>query len=127
MYCKNCGKQIDDKAVICPHCGVATDEYALNAQPAVQTTKTNGFAIAGFVLSLIGISLGYYTFDLVPLLGLIFSIIGLVKSKTYGSGKGLSIAGLVISIVMFVIWLILIILIIGLSMFGAFIGAGTTY
>lgn len=24
MYCKNCGKQIDDKAVVCVHCGVAT-------------------------------------------------------------------------------------------------------
>lgn len=25
MYCTNCGKQIDDKAVICVHCGVATN------------------------------------------------------------------------------------------------------
>jgi hypothetical protein len=24
MYCTNCGKQIDDKAVVCVHCGVAT-------------------------------------------------------------------------------------------------------
>ncbi len=24
MYCSNCGKQIDDKAVICPECGVST-------------------------------------------------------------------------------------------------------
>lgn len=23
MYCKNCAKEIDDKAVICPHCGVS--------------------------------------------------------------------------------------------------------
>jgi hypothetical protein len=23
MYCPNCGKQIDDKAVVCVHCGVA--------------------------------------------------------------------------------------------------------
>lgn len=23
MYCKNCGKSIDDNAVICPYCGVA--------------------------------------------------------------------------------------------------------
>lgn len=22
MFCKNCGKEIDDKAEICPHCGV---------------------------------------------------------------------------------------------------------
>lgn len=25
MYCKNCGKEIDDKAVICVHCGVPTE------------------------------------------------------------------------------------------------------
>lgn len=24
MYCRNCGNEIDDKAVVCPHCGVAT-------------------------------------------------------------------------------------------------------
>ena len=23
MFCKNCGQEIDDKAVVCPHCGVA--------------------------------------------------------------------------------------------------------
>ena len=23
MYCKNCGKEIDDKAVVCIHCGCA--------------------------------------------------------------------------------------------------------
>ena len=23
MYCKNCAKEIDDKATVCPHCGVA--------------------------------------------------------------------------------------------------------
>ena len=24
MYCTNCGKQIDDRAVVCVHCGVST-------------------------------------------------------------------------------------------------------
>lgn len=24
MYCKNCGKEIDDNAIICIHCGVST-------------------------------------------------------------------------------------------------------
>ena len=53
-------------------------------------TGTNGFAIAGFVLSLPGI---------VPL-AVIFSIIGLVKARAaHQKGKGLAIAGLVISAV----------------------------
>jgi len=51
---------------------------------------TNGFAIAGFVLSLPG---------MVPL-AVIFSIIGLVKARSaHQKGKGLAIAGLVISAV----------------------------
>ncbi len=25
MYCKNCGHQVDDKAVVCIHCGCLTD------------------------------------------------------------------------------------------------------
>jgi len=24
MFCRNCGKEIDDKAFVCPHCGVKT-------------------------------------------------------------------------------------------------------
>ena len=30
MYCKNCGKEIDDKAVICVHCGVPVTSEASN-------------------------------------------------------------------------------------------------
>jgi hypothetical protein len=49
----------------------------------------NGFAIAGIVLAF-----------LIPLLGLIFSIIGLAKSKARaGAGKVLSITGIVVSLV----------------------------
>lgn len=51
--------------------------------------RTNGIAIAGFVLSLLGSGL----------LGLIFSFIGLQKSWVTGTGRGLAIAGIVISLV----------------------------
>lgn len=55
--------------------------------PVQQEKQSNGFAIAGFILSLL------------PLLGLIFSIIGLVRSgKVGGKGRGLSIAGIILSI-----------------------------
>ena len=57
-----------------------------NQQP-IKQAKTNGFAIAGLICSIFVGSI----------LGFIFSIIGLVKSKTYGSGKGMSIAGVIIS------------------------------
>lgn len=47
MYCTNCGKQIADEAVICPDCGVPTDNFKkANSQPATQpiniiNTNTN--------------------------------------------------------------------------------------
>ena len=27
MYCNKCGKEIDDEALICPHCGCGTLNY----------------------------------------------------------------------------------------------------
>ncbi len=53
--------------------------------------KTNGFAITGFVLSLLGCT---------GVLGLIFSAISLnqLKKNPNQGGKGLAIAGLVIGI-----------------------------
>ena len=55
-----------------------------------QPQKTNGFAIAALVLSLVGCSL----------LGVIFGGIAISQiNKGQGSGKGLAIAGLVIGII----------------------------
>ena len=54
--------------------------------------RSNGFAVAGLILAFFS-----------PLLGLIFSIIGLTKAREYNSGKGLAIAGIVISVLSFII------------------------
>ncbi len=54
-FCKNCGAEIDDKAVICPKCGVAQ-----NTTPAV---VDNG----GFLYGLLGCC--------IPLVGLILWIV----------------------------------------------------
>ncbi len=29
MFCYNCGKEIDDKAVVCVNCGVETKKYEI--------------------------------------------------------------------------------------------------
>lgn len=64
--------------------------------PVQQQKQSNGFAVAGFILSLL------------PLLGLIFSIIGLIRSfKVAGKGRILSIAGIVLSIVFAVVYSLL--------------------
>lgn len=33
MFCKNCGKEIDDKAAICIGCGVSTSNASSNVTP----------------------------------------------------------------------------------------------
>lgn len=62
-------------------------------RPPQESSASNGMAIAGFVCSFF-----------IPLLGLIFSIIGLNRSKNmYGKGRGFAIAGIVISIVIWIL------------------------
>ena len=62
--------------------------------------KTNGFAVAGFVLGICSILFGWLCcFNITSVLGLVFSIIGLCQiGGKKGSGKGLAVAGLVLSI-----------------------------
>ncbi len=90
--------------------------------------KTNGFAVAGFVFALISVIItviysvcdyhyvdpnmflsgfGSYVFTclIFSVLGLNFSIIGTVKSKTVGKGKGLGITGIVLSSLILFFWL----------------------
>lgn len=43
MYCRNCGKQVDDKAVVCIHCGCAPraeNKYCSNCGSETQTKQT---------------------------------------------------------------------------------------
>jgi hypothetical protein len=90
-FCTNCGRELTPGAVFCENCGVKNEVGA----PAPQQTgevpqkKTNGCAIAGFIMSLLCGCLS-------PV-ALILSIIGISKSKTTGTGKGLAIAGTIIS------------------------------
>ena len=107
MFCRNCGSNIDDRAVICPHCGVPTNNMPQPAQQPygapVQNKAVNGFAIAGLVVSLMGLFGGNYLFLIPSIVGLILSIVGMVKSKSY-SLYGLAIAALIVSIVTLIIW-----------------------
>ena len=63
-------------------------QYA-NASTGPQSSGNNTFAILGFIFAF-----------LVSLLGLIFSIVGIGKAKKMGGkGKGLAVAGLILSVV----------------------------
>ena len=64
-------------------------------------TRSNGIGTAGFVLALLTLFLGWIPFVgwVMWLLGLIFSAMGISKAKKINKGMGLSVAGLIISLI----------------------------
>ena len=91
MYCKNCGSQIDDNAVACPHCGVATSRVAAAAD---YCDRSNTIAIVGFVFSFL------------------IAIIGYKAAKNEGKDHGgLALAGIIISAVSMGLYVLLMIII----------------
>lgn len=99
-FCSNCGSEIKEGANACSNCGTMVNGG--ENQPAVvvnnvqQTQgKSNGLAIAGFVVSLVSTLLCCGGFNVISL---VLSIVGVVKAKDYdGNGKGMAIAGIIIS------------------------------
>ena len=51
-YCKNCGNSIDDRAVICPSCGVSQE-----TKPAVVDNGGFGWGLLGCCIPLVGLIL----------------------------------------------------------------------
>ena len=103
MYCKNCGHEVNDNAVICPNCGVATDNYL---KTSTAPEQKNTMALIGFILSFF-----------VAIAGLIISIIAYKNAKKpeyNGDGKNFALAGIIISAVSMGIGLISSIVTIGM-------------
>lgn len=109
MYCEKCGKEIDDNAVICVNCGAPTKNFAGAQSDAQPERKTNLCGIFGFCLSIIApLSVIFHSLALyiiLTLAGLVLSIVGLALSKNNNGGRGLSLAGFIISLVAVVLWL----------------------
>ncbi len=90
-YCPKCGFQLTDDAAFCPNCGSPAPRA--NGGYEIVPNQTNGFAIAGLVCSFFS-----------PLLGWVFGGIGLNRAnRMNGSGRGMSIAALVIASISFVL------------------------
>lgn len=111
MNCVKCGAPVDGKAY-CPQCGTPT-EQANGPQPG-QTLGNPSKVLVFGILSL-ALSSG--------IIGIIFGIIGLVQAsrynQTYGPvskqvsiGKGLSIAGIIVSSLCLIVYITVICVII---------------
>lgn len=105
MFCCRCGKEIDEKAVFCVHCGASTNASHAAVTPLpCEPKKVNGFGVAGFVISLVSLCFGFY-YCIAPVLAMIFSIIGMARYKNYNLYNGLALAGLIISIISLTFWI----------------------
>ena len=87
MYCMNCGKEIDDKAVVCIHCGVAVNQGKANviADPNAKSKLAAGLlAIFLGALGIHNFYLGYTNKAVTQLL------LGTVGSLAFGLGPVIS-------------------------------------
>ena len=89
MYCKNCGKEIDDLAVVCPNCGVATG----NNQPASDDTGSIGWGLLGCCIPIVGL------------------ILFLVWRDTKPKNSKAAVIGALVSVCVSVLWYVLMIVV----------------
>ncbi|MCI9432078.1 MAG: zinc ribbon domain-containing protein [Oscillospiraceae bacterium] len=87
-FCKKCGAQIDDQAVVCPKCGVA--------QGAGMSTSDNG----GFLWGLLGCC--------IPLVGLILFLVWKDTKPKTSKAAGI---GALVGVLSIVVWYIVAIVI----------------
>ena len=87
-FCRNCGAQIDDQAVVCPKCGVA--------QGAGMSTSDNG----GFLWGLLGCC--------IPLAGLILFLVWKDTKPKTSKAAGI---GALVGVLSIVVWYIVAIVI----------------
>jgi uncharacterized membrane protein YvbJ len=64
MFCKNCGQEIDDQAVVCPHCGVAQNTIPTAGN---DDTGSYGWAVLGCCIPVVGLILYLVWKDTKPL------------------------------------------------------------
>ncbi len=107
-FCSKCGKEINDEAVVCVHCGCAVEDAAAPV-PAAATGKFSALGIVGFILSLVSWFVALY--GIVAIAGVVFSALGMKQCNAGFKGKGLAIAGLVLSIISLVFTLITVVII----------------
>lgn len=92
MYCKYCGKEINDDAEICVHCGRSTDRQKVQKSYEVDEPKTGIGILLGLFLGLIGL-----------VIGLLLYPSNTVRRETFIKGwVGAFVASIVVGIIIYV-------------------------
>lgn len=113
MYCRYCGKQIEEDARFCPYCGSAQQEERQAPPPQQRYVDPNdapsgGFAVLGFFFPLVGLILFLVWQDTMP-------------RRAKSCGKGALTAVIVsASLVLLTFIAIAVIAAIGIGMHGAY-------
>lgn len=90
MFCGRCGSEVGNGASYCPKCGAKLNEvYARCNQ------DENTIAVVGFIFSFF-----------IALVGLVCSVIGYQNASRGAKYSGLSVAGIIISIISMVLGLV---------------------
>ena len=94
-FCKNCGTEIDDRAVVCPKCGVAQQTV-----PVGEDNGGFGWGLLGFCIPIVGLVLFLVWKDTKPktakvagmgaLISVFLSVVFYVLTLVIGVGAGLS-------------------------------------
>lgn len=100
MFCKQCGKEIEDDANFCIHCGVTINDRAPsqttvnNSGNTVQKASYNTMSIIGLIVSIISFFINFW--GIVGIAGVILSVIGLIQiSQKHENGRALAIIGII--------------------------------
>lgn len=96
MFCRNCGKELFDEAVVCMYCGVKTDNFEKAMSDSAQTIEPEVVQDNPVKKALI---VGYITAVLIPLVGFILGIYVLFKNRVL-HGVGI----ITISLLMFILY-----------------------
>ena len=135
MYCYNCGKEISDDVQFCPYCGARTQE---DAKPSVSTGTPSApvaageeqppkvwsvFALVSKILGIVCLCasvipyLNYFSFAF-SIGGIVFACLGKkakneVADKNCNLGLKLSIAALVVSFVLMIVYTVVFVVVLG--------------
>lgn len=116
-YCRYCGSQISDEAVVCVHCGCfVKNEADAKGQSNINNDLNESGNNSTLIICILGLVLCW-----IPIIGLILSLIGLKKassvsmkvglgneSDTIQASKGLSITGVICSFLFTIVRIVII-------------------